>query len=394
VAAFGQGHGGPSRVYGPAAESGEKLKSVGYSAWSAADAEPGKAGVTQHDTKLAAPGYNLYTDYTDAVSLMDMEGHVVHTWKLPAGEGADREFARMLPDGSLLSLGRTLLKQAWDSSEQWRVAPRFGQSFTHDLDTLNDGSLIALSIDEQATYNGYPIKIESIEHLSARDRTLRGSWSALKALEELHRFHPPTQFDGEGSATSRDYYIKAGVRVDYYHANTLRALPDTPLGRKDRRFRKGNWLIGLRQVSLIAILDQDTKKVVWGWGPGTLDHPHSPVMLPDGQILLFDNGMDRGYSRLVKMNPATNKITWTYEAKPRSSFFTAERGYVQPLPNGNLLVTLSNNGHALELTPDGQVAWEFYHPEILNGARRAIYRMVRYPTAMVERLLGGSGRLK
>jgi hypothetical protein len=388
VPAAPQGHGGPSRADGPSAESGEKLKSVGYSAWSASSAEPGKAGVTHYDRQRASAGYNLYTDYTDAVSMMDMDGHVVHTWKLPAGEGAEREMARLLPDGSLFSLGRTLVKLSWDSTEQWRVSPKHGQTFTHDLDVLADGSIIALSLDEQTTYNGYAVKMESIEHLSARDRSLHDSWSALAALPELHGFHPATRFDGEGDAASREYYKKTGVLVDYYHANTLRALPDTPLGRQDRRFRKGNWLIGLRQVSLIAILDQDTKKIVWGWGPGTLDHPHSPVMLQDGQILVFDNGFDRGYSRLVKMNPATGQVTWTYEAKPRSSFFTAERGYVQPLPNGNLLVTLSSNGQAVELTPDGQIVWEFYHPEIQNGARRAIYRMVRYPAAMVERLLG------
>src|SRR5207248_8547758 len=141
-------------------------------------------------------------------------------------------------------------------------------------------------------------------------------------LKDLHRFHPPTVFDDPSSSVDS---------TDYYHANTLRLLPDTPLGRQDPRFRKGNWLICLRQVSLVAIIDQDTRKVVWGWGPGVLDHPHSPVMMPDGQIVVFDNGMNRGYSRLVKMNPATGNITWTYEGKPRGEFFTAERGFCQPL---------------------------------------------------------------
>jgi hypothetical protein len=384
-----QGH-QPSRAYGPAAaadaEAAEKLKSLGYSAWSESGAAPGRSGVTQYDRERSSAGYNLYTDYTDAAYLMDMEGRIVHTWKFPAGEGADREFARMLPDGSLLSLGKPLVKQAWDSAETWRVSPKLGEAFTHDLDVLSDGSLLVLSIKNLA-YNGYPVTMESIEHLS-RDRRLQGSWSSFTALEELHRFHPPTRFDGVGDAPSRDYYNSAKIRVDYYHANTLRVLPDTPLGRKDRRFRKGNWMIGLRQVSLIAIIDQDTKKIVWGWGPGTLDHPHSPTMLPDGQILIFDNGMDRGYSRLVKMNPLTGKVTWTYEGKPRSDFFTAERGFVQPLPNGNLLVTLSGKGQAIELTTEGQVVWEFFHPEVKGDSRRAIYRMIRYPAAMVDRLLG------
>jgi Arylsulfotransferase (ASST) len=383
-----QGH-PPARPGGPAAaadaEKAEKLKSLGYSAWSDAGASPDASGVTRYDPKRASAGYNLYTDYTDAAYLMDMKGRIVHTWTFPAGSGVEREFAALLPDGSLLTLGKPLVKQAWDSSEIWRVSAKLGHEFTHDLEVLKDGSLLALSL-KNLDYNGYPVKMESIEHLS-RDRTLQDSWSTFTAMEELRRFHPPTRFDGEGDATAREYYNKANVHVDYYHANTLRVLPETAIGRKDRRFRKGNWLICLRQVSLVAILDQDTRKVVWGWGPGSLDHPHSPVMLPDGQILIFDNGMDRGYSRLVKMNPTTGRITWTYEGKPRSDFFTAERGFVQPLPNGNMLVTLSGNGQALEITADGEVVWEFFHPERQENARRSLYRMVRYPAAMVDRLL-------
>jgi hypothetical protein len=50
-----------------------------------------------------------------------------------------------------------------------------------------------------------------------------------------------------------------------------------------------------------AALDPDTQRVVWGWGPGTLDHPHSPVMLPDGEILVFDNGMGEHRRAIYRM---------------------------------------------------------------------------------------------
>jgi hypothetical protein len=174
--------------------------------------------------------------------------------------------------------------------------------------------------------------------------------------------------------------------VDYYHANTVRVLPDTPLGRRDRRFRKGNWMICLRQVDLVAVIDQDSKDVVWGWGPGIVDRPHSPVMLPDGQIMLFDNGSSRGYSRLVRMDPRTGGITWTYDGGGKP-FFSFERGFCQPLPNGNVLVTVSSQGQAFEITAEGKVVWEFFHPQLAGDTRRAIYRMLRYPAAEVEALL-------
>jgi hypothetical protein len=356
-------------------EAIEQLKSVGYSAWSETSASA-QSGVVHYEPERSYGGYNLYTDYTDAATLVDMHGHVVHRWRFPAGEGISREFARMLPDGSLLSHGPFLVKQAWNGQELSRLAPQVGDAFSHDLEILPNGSMLIPST-KGVQYNGYPVNMEYVEHFTP-DLKLHCSWSSLQSIEQLHRFHPPTMFDVKGQTLDS---------TDYYHANTIRVLPDNPFGRTDRRFRKGNWLICLRQVSLVAIIDQDTRDVVWGWGPGVLDHPHSPVMLPDGGILVFDNGMNRGYSRLLKIDPRTKDVTWSYEGHPRESFFTTERGFVQPLPNGNLQVTLSGDGRALEMTTDGRVVWEFYHPETEDGHRRAIYRMIRYPQAMVDRLL-------
>ena len=34
----------------------------------------------------------------------------------------------------------------------------------------------------------------------------------------------------------------------------------------------------------------------------------------------------------------------------------------QRLPGGNVLVTESDNGRAFEITPDGDVVWDFYNP--------------------------------
>jgi hypothetical protein len=376
------GHGRRAHAHGrsepvvPDRAAVEKLQSVGYSAWSDRGASTAKSGVVHYEPERSAQGYNLYTDYTDAAYLIDMRGRLVHEWRFPSGEGISREFARMLPDGSLLSHGPYLVKQTWDSVESWRQPPQVGDAFTHDLEILDDGSFVIPST-KGVLYNGYHVNMEYVEHFTA-DMKLHCSWSSLKSLAQLHRFHPPTIFDVKGRTVDS---------TDYYHANTIRILPDTPLGRRDSRFRKGNWMICLRQVSLVAIIDQASHDVVWGWGPRVLDHPHSPVMMPDGQILVFDNGMMRGYSRLVRMDPRTRAITWTYEGSPRDSFFSSERGFIQPLPNGNLQVTLSGKGRALEMTMDGHLVWDFLHPEMQGDERRAIYRMIRYPASIVDALL-------
>ena len=68
---------------------------------------------------------------------------------------------------------------------------------------------------------------------------------------------------------------------------------------------------------------------------------------------------------------------------------------MQALPNGNLLVTESQRGHAFELTPDKKIVWDYYDPapEIrrLAAMKRdpedKIYFMVRYPEDMIDGLL-------
>jgi len=110
-------------------------------------------------------------------------------------------------------------------------------------------------------------------------------------------------------------------------------------------------------------------------------------MLGSGNILVFDNGPERGYSRLIEVNPLTETIEWEYVGNPPSSFFSRTRGSCQRLPNGNTLVCESNKGRAFEVTREGRVVWEWFNPEIVEGKRSLIYRMERLAPDVVEPLL-------
>ena len=43
-----------------------------------------------------------------------------------------------------------------------------------------------------------------------------------------------------------------------------------------------------------------------------------------------------------------------------------------------------DNGHAFEVTKEGEIVWEFYHFEIVNNRRRVFYRFMRYPVDFIE----------
>ena len=110
-----------------------------------------------------------------------------------------------------------------------------------------------------------------------------------------------------------------------------------------------------------------------------LEHQHHPSVLPNGNILIFDNGHRRKFSRILELDPRSEEIVWQYQADPPEGFYSESRGAAQALPNGNVLITDSDHGRAFEITRSGEVVWEFWNPDLSSdGQRRAtIYRFGR-----------------
>ena len=88
---------------------------------------------------------------------------------------------------------------------------------------------------------------------------------------------------------------------------------------------------------------------------GEILGPHDASVLKNGHILIFDNGLGRGWSRVIELDPLARRIVWEYKAPTPTDFYTATRGGCQRLPNGNTLITDSEAGRVFEVTPDGVV---------------------------------------
>ena len=88
----------------------------------------------------------------------------------------------------------------------------------------------------------------------------------------------------------------------------------------NKMFKKGQVFFCVRHFDIIGVIDIEKEEIVWAWGLGELDYPHHPSLLENGNILIFDNGYFRRYSRVIELNPATNKIEWEYKADPLPSF--------------------------------------------------------------------------
>jgi hypothetical protein len=211
-----------------------------------------------------------------------------------------------------------------------------------------------------------------------RDGKVKRRWSTWDQRERLRPLHPPSPLESSGKLTelfARSY--------DYYHLNTVESLPATALGESDARFRAGNILICMRHQGLLSILDRDTLEVVWSWGPGELDGPHQPTLLDNGRLLIYDNGTEREYSRILELDPATLEVAWEYRSDPPAKFHSKWRGSSERLPNGNTLICESDRGRVFEVTPESETVWEFWNPELEGDRRRGIYRFGRVPESRV-----------
>jgi hypothetical protein len=358
-----------------------------------------ESGVVKHLRRECSPGYNLYSNKKDAILLVDMDGEIIHRWKTPPKRECFYSILLKNKDLMVLSDGKDLVRLDEDSNIVWklRIFPH------HDIALLEDGSCLLPVNDRTLYYKGRMVVFDSIARISEGGHEIE-RWSTYDNFEELKKIHT-TSNPLEKKRIVRIFHIKKLDDMlnrvigrilnsnmpkrlkdvltfckyyDYYHLNSVQAIPDTPLGRKDKRFREGNWLICLRNVNLIVILDRDSKEIVWSWGLEWLDKPHMPRMLENGNIIVFDNGLCRGYSRVLELDPLTNDIVWEYKAQPYNEFYSPYEGSCQRLNNGNTLICESEKGRAFEVTPGGEIVWEFLNPEVEDNRRRTIYRMIRY----------------
>ena len=93
---------------------------------------------------------------------------------------------------------------------------------------------------------------------------------------------------------------------------------------------------------------------------------------------MFDNGLEK--SRVLELNPLTFQIAWQYDGDGLGRpFYSSWGGSNQRLPNGNTLITETATGYGFEVTPDGEIVWQFANPEVdKEGKRTNLWRMTRF----------------
>ncbi|MEU2395486.1 aryl-sulfate sulfotransferase [Streptomyces sp. NPDC007369] len=348
-------------------------------------------GLIAIDTAAAFPGYTLFAPLTGTgeVYLIDLHGRVVHEWRFPYRPG---RHARLLDNGNLAYNGvlpdEPALFPMWhkyrggimlEAAPDGTVLREHRDPLQHhDAHHLGDGRILYTALEplrgpeaasvrggvEGSEAEGGTVWADTIKEVDA-DGNVLWSWRAAEHLDrDAYALHP-------------DY-----AREHWPLINSVTPLAD------------GNILASLRSVSAVVVISRETGEILWRTAPGVVSQQHAPTELPNGNFLVFDNGVfrpgwDVPFSRVIEVERASGTIAWEYHDPARESFFAPFMGSAQRLPNGNTLVTDSPSGRLFEVTAEGYLCWEYVVPyfgayresevrELFPAEPNAVFRAYRY----------------
>jgi hypothetical protein len=205
---------------------------------------------------------------------------------------------------------------------EWRE--RIDIRDTHDADLLPNGDLVVANMREYDEEAGVSNDRVFVYDRSADEIT----W------EWTIRNHFPNDTDG-------------GFREDWSHVNDVDVVDDGSA-----------FLVSLRNFDQVVLVDRETKEIEWRLGrddaTGILHEQHNPDLLTTGEnptVLVADSENDRVVE--YRREDGEWNRTWTLTGNmswPRD----ADR-----LPNGNTLVVDSLHHRVVEVTPTGEVVWEY-----------------------------------
>ena len=343
-----------------------------------------KAGVRVYERGLAEDGLNFLTDgHASVASLMEMDGTPVKTWtadvhtafpglRLSGGQVERGQFlvsACLTGDGGIVAMFDQIGLVRLDA--QSRPVWTYRQNVHHTIWREPSGGFWVLTRElrpaadlgrEDEFWDNF------VEQLSPEGRLLR----RISLVEALRR------------SSYAPILTRLPPFPDVLHTNSLQVF-DGSLAAVSPLFRRGNILLSMRHIDLLAILDPDAGKIVWAL-TGQWRLQHSAWLLPTERMLLFDNfGAPGGTSRVLEVDPFTQQIVWSFAGRPGEGLFSETVGAVQRLPGGNTLVVESNFGRALEVTPDGRIAWEWINPNRAgkkNELIATLFHLERVPRAL------------
>ena len=351
-------------------------------------------GLRALDAARSSLGLTLFAPMNGggSVYLIDLKGKPVHSWRMPYPPG----YGYLTERGTLFYNGKipgdtfiakapfgcgVVLEADWNGRILWEVR---NPNHHHDGRVLKNGNVVLLCAAELPDEFARRVKggIPGTE--------VSGKMWGDYLLEVTKDGRTVWEWRTWDHLDPQEYPIPfvQNQRSEWTHANSVSELAD------------GNLLVSFRNISTVVKIDRKSGRVVWKLGAPPLAGQHAPVELPNGNILVFDNGPIRldqtfPFSRVIELNPVTNEIVWKYQDAVPDNFFSDRISNAQRLPNGNTMINEGMFGRFFEVTPAGEVIWEYVNPYFGPASKPAqnqtnnVFRIYRYTEEEIARARAG-----
>jgi hypothetical protein len=221
-----------------------------------------------------------------------------------------------------------------------------------------------------------PVWLDQLLHVSADGELL----DKINVLDILYA-------NGLERYLAKAYQSEAGTAgpdtKDLTHLNDVEPL-GASMADEYPLFDAGDLLVSLRKIDLVFVVDPASGTVKWHRSDPFIQQ-HDPDFIGDGWIGVFDNNEDftargrmLGGSRIVTVQPHTDSMRVRFPTAQSDPFYTDTMGKWQQLDNGNLLLTKSQAGRAVEVTPEGETVWEVVRRPYTESRVPKISKATRY----------------
>jgi hypothetical protein len=333
-----------------------------------------RTGVTANNPAKTCGDYTLVSSgHAQKASLLDMSGNVVHKWSLPFRSAwpeavhvevpADPALIywrsmHLYPNGDLLTACETmgdvrgygLVKMDSDSNVIWTFDGRTAGEFV-----VGEDGLIHV-VDKIIRHDAIPELPQLVTpFIDDQLVTLSPDGEVLSRVSLLDLF---VQQDGGHNLAFLHPSLSGVLRVECVD------LVSAELAKKIEGADAGDFLVSVTQLSLLAVVGRLDNQLKWTTG-GPWENQCCVRSAAGGTILVFDNrGLERRKmgSGIMRIDPGTANVVWLYAGSSYSPLYSQGWSSVQELPNGNVLITETQGGRLIEVTPDKQVVWEWSSP--------------------------------
>lgn len=351
---------------------------------------PGK-GLVTNKAESVQPGLTLiegsFPEGTQ-VRLIDGEGRELHRWKadfFKAWPDAQKVFGAVrvpksrhhyfiqgmspLADGSIVLNYGELGAVRLDSCS--RVIWRSDRPTHHSVTPTADGKfwipgqISVFKTPERLLPTGMSAEDIQRELGDSQSKGYNNSVLLLGADGKVEQEFSVLQAIHDAGLEHALYASLQEVAVDPLHVNDIEIV--TPqLAARIPRVSAGDLLLSIREMSMLAILDQRDGKLKWHQ-QGPWVRQHDVDLTADGMIEVFNNrskdiGKYVDSSQIVRFDPANRTTQVIFPVGQADRFYTFIMGTHQNLDNGNRLIAESVSGRVFEVTPKGEIVWDFRWP--------------------------------